>query len=115
MKKFAVTAALSTAIVLGTALPASALWCQVADKPVSAGSSSFNEMTANKAGNLVFKGAFVEEDGVSFFIRGGDKSHTADFGKQFGFIPETAECNGPEDHGVIDPWGVVCGEDGEQH
>lgn len=114
MKKVAATAALAAAMVVGSATSASALWCQVADKKAGAGSGTMADLTVNKAGNLVYTGAFMTENGTDVFVRGGDKSHTEDtLGKQFGFAPETAECNGPEDHGVIDPWGVVCGEDGD--
>ena len=113
MKRLAATAALAAAMVVGSATSASALWCQVADKPVEAGAQTEDQFGVNAAGKPVFRGAFLQvSEDTSFFVRGGDKSHTAEMGKQFGFIPETAECNGPEDHGVIDPWGVVCGEDG---
>ena len=114
MKKVAATAALAAAMVVGSATSASALWCQVADKPVSAGAGTEADLTTNAAGRTVFRGAFLQvSPDTGFFVRGGDKSHTEDLGKQFGFAPAQAECNGPDDHGVIDPWGVVCGEGGD--
>lgn len=109
MKKLAATAALAAAMVVGSATSASAFWCEVADKPAGAGAQGFDGFTENKAGRAVFRGAFLQVDEeTSFFVRGGDKSFNDDGDNQFGFATEQAQCNGPTDHGVIDPHHVVC-------
>ena len=105
MKRFAVTAALTTAIVIGTATSASAFFCTVADKPTGAGSGTFGDMKTNAAGRDVYPGAFINFGGGDVFVRGGVK---VDPDKQFGFATIQAQCNGPADHGVIDPDGEVC-------
>ncbi len=96
------------AVLQGSAL---AHFCVPADKPDGAGAVNLEtDIRITKSGNIVAPGAFY--DGAAFdlesdgFIRGGLKGDEGS--KQFGMATLQAICNGPHDHGIIDPYGFTA-------
>lgn len=99
--------AAAAALTLVPAAQAAAFYCGVPNKPVSAGMAD-EEKVKETPGGLVVPGAFAVEDGVSIFIRGGDKGHTkgTEF-KSLGSGNPTAISAGNLDHkqGITDVLG----------
>ncbi len=99
------------AVVLLSSGPALAHFCLPADKQPGAGAVTFDEVRETKSGNLIVPGAFYDGSmfgGSDGFIRGGLKD--AGESKQFGMATPQAICNGPADHGIIDPYGGFTAE-----